>query len=957
LGAPIVHRGGGTGLTGNSCNVAVLIDHSKFLRNVLDVDPTTRTARVEAGVVLDDLRRRAQPHGLTFGPDPATHDRCTLGGMLGNNSCGMHAQMAGRVVDNVHELDVLTYDGLRLTVGAHAPDEIEAIIRAGGRRGAIYQQLRALRDRYGPLIRERFPPVPRRVSGYNLDELLPENGFHVARSLVGTEGTCVTLLGAKLRLVHAPSARSLLTAGFDDVYAAARAVPELLPLGPIGLEGLDERLVEYVRLEGGGSARSLGLLPRGHAFLMIEFDGVCKEEADAKARRAMAALRRLGREDRDLKLYDDPGEEAAIWAVRESGLGATAFVPGMPVTWPGWEDAAVPPDHLEPYLRSFRALLDRYGYDCSVYGHFGQGCVHCRITFDLSSEAGVARYRAFVGEAAELVVRHGGSLSGEHGDGQSRAELLPKMFGPELVEAMGAFKAIWDPDGRMNPGRVVDPQPLTASLRTRDLGALEPASTRFRYAEAGGFELATRRCVGVGKCRREQGGYMCPSFMATREEKHSTRGRARLLFEMLRGDVVRSGWRDPAVKEALDLCLSCKGCKSDCPVHVDMATLKAEFLAHYYEGRLRPRPAYAMGLIYWWARVASVAPSFANLVTQTPGLSHLARGLAGLTLRRPMPPFATETFRRWFARRAPARQGPEVLLWADTFSNFFHPAIAKAAVDVLEDAGFTVRIAARSLCCGRPLYDYGFLDLARRQLRQTLDTLAAEIDAGVPVVVLEPSCASVFRDELRALLPDDVRAGRLASQVVLLSEFLERHASDYRLPKLARRALVQVHCHHHAIAGERHDLAVFERMGLAAETTREQGCCGLAGSFGFERDKFDVAQAIGERGLLPRVRAAADEMLVLGDGFSCRTQIEQTGRHALHLAEVVHLGLAEEGRLTEAQRRRDELDARRDARANARARWSVAGAAVLVTAALWRRRRQRRGDSRAGRSTLARRVR
>jgi FAD/FMN-containing dehydrogenase/Fe-S oxidoreductase len=885
--APVLVRGGGTSLAGQCCNVAVVIDTSKRLNRVLEVDPVRRLARVEPGVVLDDLRRAAEAHGLTFGPDPATHRHCTLGGMIGNNSCGVHSVMAGRTEDNVLALDVLTYDGLRLTVGPTPPEELARNVAEGGRRGQIYAALRGLSERYAPLVRERYPDIPRRVSGYNLPALLPENGFDVARALVGTECTCVLVLEATVRLVPSPPARALAVIGYPDVYQAADAVPFALEAQPIALEAFEENLLAEFRRTGVHPDK-LRLLPPGGGWLIVEFGGADRAEAEDQAR-AFASRMRAHTPAATVGLYDDPAVEQFIWRLREWGLAAAAGAPGRGTRWEGWEDSAVAPARLGAYLRDLRALLDRYGYHADFYGHFGQGCVHMRIDFDLESAPGLRAFRAFMREAAELVVRYGGSLSGEHGDGQARAELLPVMFGEELVQAFREFKTIWDPQGRMNPGKVVEPYRMDEHLR---LGpAFNPARPRTEFqfpADGGSFARAALRCVGVGECRRLEGGTMCPSFMVTREEMHSTRGRARLLFEMVTEGAVRGGWRDEHVKEALDLCLACKGCRSDCPARVDMATYKAEFLSHYYAGRLRPRAAYAMGLVHWWARLGAQAPGLVNALTQREPWARMAKAAGGLAGARKIPALARVTFRSWFPRRSGARKdGPRVILWPDTFNDHLHPETARAAVSVLEAAGFQVAIPPRPLCCGRPLYDSGMLSLARALLRRVLRTMQPEIAAGTPVVVLEPSCLAVFRDEALNLLADDHDARRFASQCLTLGEFLDREAPAFALPRLARRAVVHGHCHQKAVIGMDSDVRVLGRLGLDYQVL-DSGCCGMAGAFGFEAEKYEVSMRIGERVLLPAVRGAGEDALVLSDGFSCREQIAHgAGRRALHLAEVI----------------------------------------------------------------------
>ena len=892
--APVLCRGGGTSLAGQCCNVAVVLDFSKYMAAILEVDPASRIARVQPGVILDHLRAAAEKHNLTFGPDPASHSRCTLGGMVGNNSCGVHSVMAGKTDENIEELEVLTYDGIRMRVGVTSEAELEAIIREGGRRSEIYAGMKAIRDQYAGLVRQRFPNIPRRVSGYNLNFLLPENGFQVARALVGSEGTCATVLEATCRLVQSPPERLLLVIGCRDVYECADLVPEVLSHHPIGLEGMDDLLVEYTRRKG-INPEGLALLPEGGGWLLAEFGAQTAREAESQARGLMEALGRTARQT-SFRLLSDKHQARKAWEIRESALGAVSNVAGEPATWEGWEDAAVAPEKLGGYLREFRKLTQAYNYRCVVYGHFGDGCVHNRISFDLRSDEGLKKFRKFVEEAADLVVSYGGSLSGEHGDGQARAELLPKMFGRELVQAFQKFKALWDPEWKMNPGKVVLPNKLDADLRLgTDYHPWQP-ETHFKFShDNGSLAQATLRCVGVGKCRQYEGGMMCPSFRATREEEHSTRGRAHLLWEMTRGDVVRDQWRDSHVKSSLDLCLSCKGCKSDCPVGVDVATYKAEFLSHYYEGKRRPLNHYAFGHIDRWARIGSSFPGVANLLTQTPVLRDIAKSLAGISPQRTIPALARSNFRNWFAEREPTNlAAPPVVLWPDTFNNYFHPETAIAAVLVLEAAGFQVRLPENNVCCGRPLYDFGMLDRAKKLLLETLETLDREIVEGIPVVLLEPSCASVFRDELLNLFPDDSRAQKLSAQSFLLSEFLESKAGHFRWPAISRKALVHGHCHQKSVLNMTDEEAVLRRLGVAYEMPAP-GCCGMAGAFGFEKEKYPVSLAIGELELLPAVRNTPPDWLIIANGFSCREQIQQyTGRHALHLAEVIQLAMREE---------------------------------------------------------------
>ena len=891
FGAPVLGRGGGTSLAGQCCNVAVVLDTSKYMNQIIELDPETERARVQPGVVLDSLRNAANQHGLTFAPDPSTHNHCTLGGMIGNNSCGVHSVMGGKTDENVEELDILTYDGLRMRVGKTTDEQLDKIIGDGGRWGEIYAQLRVLRDKYADSIRSRYPNIPRRVSGYNLNYLLPENGFDVAKALVGSECTCVMVLEATVRLVHNPPARSLLVLGYEDVYSAADHVMGVLAHKPIGLEGLDDRLIKDMKALG-LHPEDVALLPEGRGWLLVEFGGETKEEADAQAHDLMKEVGKT-KKPPTMKLFDDEKEEKMIWKVRESGLGATAHVPNKKITWEGWEDAAVPPEKLGNYLRDFRKLLERFGYEGDLYGHFGQGCIHTRIDFHLETHEGIKQFRSFLESAADLVLSYGGSLSGEHGDGQSRAWLLPKMFGPELIEAFREFKSIWDPEWRMNPGKIVDAYDVTENLRIGTDYRPADVTTHFHWPkDQGSFPRAILRCVGVGECRKTGHETMCPSYRVTMEEKHSTRGRARLLWEMLQGRVITDGWKSEEVKESLDLCLACKGCKGECPVTVDMATYKAEFLSHYYKGRVRPIHAYAFGYIDRFARLASIAPGFANFFTQTQGLAGIAKSIGRIPQQRKIPAFAGQTFKQWFSKRKPQDvSNREVILWPDTFNNYFFPDTARAAVEVLEAGHYQVIVPEASLCCGRPLYDFGMLDRAERLLKRILSALREQIAAGVPVVVLEPGCLAVFRDEMMNLLPDDEDAKRLSEQTFLLSEFLEKKVDNYELPKLARKALVHGHCHQKALMGMGSDETVLSKIGLDFETV-DSGCCGMAGSFGFEKEHYDVSLRVGELVLLPAVRKAADDTLIVANGFSCREQIAQTtGRQALHLAQVIQMAL------------------------------------------------------------------
>jgi FAD/FMN-containing dehydrogenase/Fe-S oxidoreductase len=897
-GAPVLGRGCGTALAGQSVNSAVIFDFSKYLNRLVRLDPAARIADVQPGLICDELRDAAEEHRLTFGPDPATHDHATLGGMIGNNSCGTHSVMAGKTVDNVQEMDIVTYDGVRMRVGRTSEAELASIIAQGGRRGALYSALQHLRDKYADAIRSGMPDIPRRVSGYNLDQLLPENEFNVAGALIGSEGTCALTLGATVKLVPSPPKRALVVLGYPDIPASGYDVPWLMEFEPIALEFTSRHVLENMHAKGLSFGEDR--LPPGDAWLLVEFGGDTQEQADDRAERLFAAMRERGGDVPSHRLYEDPASESAVWEIRRNSAGTSR----MPVDlgdhggWPNWEDAAVPPERLGDYLSDYLKLMKRYEYDGVFFGHWGQGCIHCRIDYDLRTPEGVATYRRFMEDAADLVVSYGGSLSGEHGDGHGRAELWPKMFSPELMQAFHEFKRIWDPDNRMNPGKLVDPYPLDMHLREGTSFAPMPLETTFQWPVDGhDFASAVGRCFGIGKCRHLSGGVMCPSFMVTRDEKDSTRGRARLLQEMAESSgPVQDRWRSEAVKESLELCLACKGCKGDCPVKVDVASYKAEFLHHYYRGRIRPRQAYALGLIPVWARIASHVPQLANLATHAPGISRVVKAAGGVSADREPPRFAERTFRQWFEHDHTDRNpdAPRVLLWPDTFINYFEPEIGVATVRVLESTGFRVVLPQDGLCCGRPLYDYGMLTLAKRYLGRILNAIRDDVRSGVPVVGMEPSCVAVFRDELLNLFPADADAQRLSAQTLTLSEFLRKHAPDAELPQLRRAALVQRHCHHQSVMGFDADKEVLDGLGLDVELP-DSGCCGMAGSFGYEAgERYEVSVAAGERVLLPAVRDAPADAVIVADGFSCRSQIKSgTGRRALHLAEVIALAYQE----------------------------------------------------------------
>ncbi|MGQ0464492.1 MAG: FAD-binding and (Fe-S)-binding domain-containing protein [Sporichthyaceae bacterium] len=867
-GVGVTMRGGGTSVGGSSIGPGVVLDCSRRFNRVLEIDPEARLARVEPGLVLDRLRAATAPHGLTFGPDPSTHSRATLGGMIANNACGSHSLAWGRTVDSVESLDVLLADGTRLTLDGRPPADERL-------RGTLED----LANRYGDAIRTGLGRFERQASGYALQHLLP-SAPHWARALVGTEGTCAAVLGATLRLVPPPAARALLVLGCADLALAADAIPAIRARNPLTCEGIDTDLLPP------GTDRSG--LPAGEGWLLVEFGGATPAEAEAAAIAAAAALRS---EFVGAAVVVDAGAQRAIWRIREDGAGLATRRPYSPAggsqarpdgtstaAWPGWEDAAVPIERLGSYLTEFRKMMTRHGRRGVLYGHFGDGCLHVRIDFDLATAGGIAAYRSFLEEGADLVAAHGGSCSGEHGDGQSRSELLSRTTAPELLAAFAEFQAAFDPQRVFNPGIVVAPRALDADLRQHRPHPVKSLPVLLSYP--GTFDSEVHRCVGVGKCRAQSGGVMCPSFRATGDEKDSTRGRARVLQEMVRGELITDGWRSTEVREALDLCLSCKGCKKDCPVGVDLATYKAEFLHHHYRGRRRPAAHYSLGWLPVWARFAGRVPAAANLLAR----SRMLRRAGGVALARPLPRF---TARADLPAVSGPADGPQVALWVDTFTAAFAPDLARSALDVLVAAGLRVQPVAGNPCCGMTWIHSGQLGVARRVLRRTVERLAPLAAAGVPIVGLEPSCTAALRSDLPTLLGRDPQTDAVAGGVVSLAEALTRLAPDWRPARLPTGPVVaQVHCHQHAEGTFSADAALLRRWGVDLQVL-DAGCCGLAGAFGFEAEHYDLSVRIAEGGLLPAL-AAAPDAVVLADGFSCRTQVGHlTTRRARHLAELL----------------------------------------------------------------------
>ncbi|GAA0566038.1 FAD-binding and (Fe-S)-binding domain-containing protein [Paractinoplanes ferrugineus] len=879
LGVPLTARGAGTSVAGNAIGPGVVLDFSRHMNKVLDVDPSARSARVEAGTVQAVLQAAAKPFGLRFGPDPSTHTRCTIGGMIGNNSCGSRTLGYGRTSDNVLGLNALTVDGERLVSG---PGLLEGPARVtDGLRDLVGANLAVARTEFGTFGRQ--------VSGYAVEHLLPERGFNLTEFLVGSEGTLAVLTEATVRLVADPAHRVLVVLGYPDFGTAGDIIPAILEFRPTACEGIDSRICDLVRSRRGPAA--VPPLPGGTAWLMVEIAGDDLDEV----RERVAGLVKTA-EAVDSLVVEDPAAAAPLWRIREDGAGLAGRAPSGLPAHAGWEDSAVPPARIGAYLRDFDALCDQHGLSNMPYGHLGDGCVHVRLDFPLTSPGGPAKFRAFLEDAADLVVSYGGSLSGEHGDGRARSELLSRMYSPAAMSLFRQIKGVFDPGNLLNPGNLVDPDPVDANIRVVQARPAPGKLALAYHSDQGDFNQAVHRCTGVGKCRADTtalGGVMCPSYLATREEKDSTRGRARVLQEMLDGDLAPS-WRSPAVHDALDLCLSCKGCASDCPTGIDMAAYKAEVLHQSYQRRLRPRSHYSLGWLPRWSRLAARMPGLANRVMRLPGIRGLALYLAGVDARRDIPAFARQTFRGWFAAQPVAREGKPVLLFVDSFTDHFSPEVGRAAVEVLTAAGYAPRVTTRAACCGLTWISTGQLDAARRILGKTAQELSAAIDQGMPVVGLEPSCTGVLRGDIEEIL-DNEAARKVSAATVTVAELLAR-TPGYEPPSLdGVRVIAQPHCHHHAVMGWEADAKLLKSAG--ATVRRLGGCCGLAGNFGVERGHYEVSVQVAEQQLLPALAKAEPGDILLADGFSCRTQAaDLADTPGVHLVQLLAQAQAREAR-------------------------------------------------------------
>ncbi|MFE9444411.1 FAD-binding and (Fe-S)-binding domain-containing protein [Streptomyces sp. NPDC006602] len=898
-GTPVVGRGGGTSMAGNAIGPGVVLDFSRHMNRIHAIDEASGTADVDPGVVLAVLSReaeRATDGALTFAPDPSSKTRATVGGAIGNDACGNHSVRYGRTSEHVIELDVVTSDGARLTAFAGGlratdPEDAHSVARAF----ELGEQLKDLARANLVPFRTELGRIQRQVSGYHLSHLLPEKGFHVARALVGSEGTCAIVVRARMRLVPKAPSALLVCLGYADVVDAARDITTILEFSPAAVEGIDEVIVDTMRLRRG--ADSVLGMPRGKAFLYVDLDGERPEEVAADAVRLLERLKADGRLV-DGRAVPDPDERASLWRVREDGAGLSSRPASGAESWPGWEDSAVAPEHLADYLADFRLLLDEHGLTGIMYGHFGAGCMHIRITYDLRTDAGRKVFRDFTAAAAALVVRHGGSLSGEHGDGRARSEFLPVMYSPAVLTAFAAYRRSWDGSALLNPGSITQPDLIDANLALagvpdrewRTHFALSPVDAR----EAGTdpWVHAVQSCIGVGRCRSDSGGVMCPSFRATGDEKDSTRGRSRVLQDMVRGaHSIDEGWQSEDARAALDLCLACKACSHDCPAGVDMATYKSEFFSHYYAGRRRPMSHFSMGWLPRWLKLTAYVSPLVNALLATP-VGRVAARIGGLTTQRALPRFASRRSLRKQLEPFDGAAGPvDVVLFVDSFTKGFRPEVAGAAARVVTDTGRQVSCETDA-CCGLTWISTGQLDTAKKALSKAV----AKLDDGTdtPIVVVEPSCAAALRKEGPELL-GTAAAERVSSRVRSFAEAVKEWVDGgWRPPAVPSTVTVQTHCHEYSTFGAAVQGKALAALGVA-NVVEATGCCGVAGNFGFEAEHYDISMKVAQQALAPALARTGRDTPVLADGFSCSMQVRQLDpdRQRLHLAELIDPGTTE----------------------------------------------------------------
>jgi FAD/FMN-containing dehydrogenase/Fe-S oxidoreductase len=891
----LLPRGGGTSLTGQTVNRALVLDFSQHMNGVLEVNAEELWARVQPGLVQDELNHAIRDLGLLFGPDTSTSNRATLGGMLGNNSGGSHSIAYGLTVEHVLELDALLADGTRVRFGTVTPAELEAKMRLPGAEGRIYREVAAIRGEYAEEIRKRYPKHWRRVAGYNLNELVKDGPLNMARVVVGSEGTLLTVLEAKVRLVRRPKKTALDVIHYASIQEALESSQSILETGPYAVELTDKLILDLARNNIEQRARAAFVQGDPGAILIVEYaaesDGEVQSKVEAlEARRAREGFGYAAH------LAWDVAEQQSIWKLRKAGLGLLLGMKGDKKPIAFVEDTCVEPRHLKEFVPRFADIFAKHDTTGAYYGHCSVGCLHIRPVIDLKTPRGLEQVKAIADEITDLVLEFGGTISSEHGDGRARSPFLERMYGPTLMQAFRRLKTAFDPDHRMNPGNIVDSPGILENLRYGLAYKTWEPKTLLDFSAQGGFAASVEMCNGVGVCRKKLEGTMCPSYMATRDEEHSTRGRANALRAVLSGRLPAAEFTGRRLYEVMDLCLECKGCKAECPSNVDMAKLKYEFLYHYYKANGLPLRNRMFGRVAQLSALGARTPRLANAINALPPVRWLLEKTVGLDRRRPLPALAPETFEAWFRRRTAPAAAPrgEVVLFHDTFVTYNTPEIGQAAVRLLEGAGYRVVLVERK-CCGRPLISKGMLDEAREHAAWNVARLAPYARRGVAIVGLEPSCLLTLRDESVDLLrTDDARV--VAEQSLLLEQFLmaerERGLTLRFAAGHGRTALLHGHCHQKAMVGTAPTVAVLKWAGYAV-TEIDSGCCGMAGSFGFEREHYDLSVALGNRRLAPAVKAADPHTVVVAPGISCRQQIEHlAGRRAKHPAEALADALA-----------------------------------------------------------------
>jgi FAD/FMN-containing dehydrogenase/Fe-S oxidoreductase len=899
-GVPILPRGGGSSLAGQAVGAALIIDTSKYLNRITSFQPENRTVTVEPGINLDSLNRQVKSHGLMFGPDPSSANRATVGGVVGNNSAGAHSILYGMTADHIRSARIQLSRGGTVDLNVSGVTDVTARAETDDQSGRLLRDLLAFRETHHDLIERDFPPHWRRATGYSLNEFLkPDDMFNPARLLASSEGTLATTLGVTLNLVELPAKTGLVLLQFDDLVASMEATETILETEPSAIELMDRMLINLTR-EQPGYANLISFIEGDPAaVLAVEYYGTSERQLQRKADNLVEHLRKAGVSMMsDPQIVLDATRQANIWAVRKAGLGLLMSVKGDAKPIPAIEDVSVPVEHLPEFVRAVEAMVADHGTTAAYYAHASAGCLHIRPLVSLKSVDGIEAMKEMTHAAAEMAHRFGGVMSGEHGDGLQRSELNEIIFGTELYEAMREFKRTFDPAGLMNPGKVVDAPPMTENLRYGPKYNPVKIKTHLDFSREGGFLGAIEMCNGAAVCRKTKAGTMCPSYMATRDENDTTRGRANALRNALADNVLTpKDFANKTTYDTLDLCLSCKACKTECPSSVDMAKIKTEFLAHYYDKNGTPLRARIMGHIHTLSRIAAPVAPLANLAMQTPVAKPLM-SMLGFHRNRKMSPFERRTFvHRWQAHRqhnAPAKRETrgKVVYFHDTWATYNYPDVGMAAVTLLEAAGFDVIVEERRACCGRPALSKGLVESARKMARRNVHVLADYARQGIPILGTEPSCILTLRDEYRDLLPGDADMEAVAGQAFMLDEFLATLEADGSLgigwrANTGPEVLFHGHCHQKALIGVGASMAMLKAAGCRP-TESGAGCCGMAGSFGYEAEHYEISRKVGEERLFPTIRETPMDVIISTAGVSCHQQIDHfTSRNTKHIAEVL----------------------------------------------------------------------